>query len=221
LAARRGGVRRGAAVRRLGPRGAAPACAGGAGGQEEGVVRVAGVGLVQEWVFAVERARRPLGARQRRRRAKKMAAAALSRGAATVFDVLKMKDDVHETAPLASRPRGPAGHRAWVARAWPAWRAARGRPAGPSACLGAAHGRQRGGGPTARGPPRQTRGSVRRSPARAARGRGTGAALWSARRRRSAPFLFHLPVFEIAKLQKSSTKLKISQKQSCRGAIDL
>jgi hypothetical protein len=51
---------------------------------------------------------------------------------------------------------------AWLARGpWPA----------PSAYLGAAHGRQMGGGPTVRGPPRRNRGSVRRSPACMARGR--------------------------------------------------
>jgi hypothetical protein len=67
-----------------------------------------------------------------------------------------------------------------------------------------------------------SRSTVRRGIARTPRGRrGNGAALWSARRRRPAVFLFHLPVFEIAKLQKLSTKLKISQKQSCRGAVDL
>jgi hypothetical protein len=35
------------------------------------------------------------------------------------------------------------------------------------------------------------------------------------------PILFHLALFEIAKLQKVPTKLKISKKQSCKRAIDL
>jgi hypothetical protein len=42
-----------------------------------------------------------------------------------------------------------------------------------------------------------------------------------ARRRCPAQVLFRLGLFEIAKLQKSSTNSKISKKQSRRGAIDL
>jgi hypothetical protein len=63
-------------------------------------------------------------------------------------------------------------------------------------CSGPGVGRSVHGGA---GPPRSLRGAVHRRP------RG-GLALWSAGRRRSAPLLIHLPVFEIAKLQKSSTK---------------
>jgi hypothetical protein len=49
----------------------------------------------------------------------------------------------------------------------------------------------------------------------------TGARALARRRRRPSEVLFRLSLFEIAKLQKSSTNLKISKKQSCRGAIDL
>jgi hypothetical protein len=41
------------------------------------------------------------------------------------------------------------------------------------------------------------------------------------RRRRPAQVLFRLGLFEIAKLQKSSSNSKISKKKICRGAIDL
>jgi hypothetical protein len=46
-------------------------------------------------------------------------------------------------------------------------------------------------------------------------------AAWELRRRRVSPVLFRLSLFEIAKLQKLSTNMKISKKKSCRGAIDL
>jgi hypothetical protein len=46
-------------------------------------------------------------------------------------------------------------------------------------------------------------------------------AAWELRRRRPSPVLFRLSVFEIAKLQKLSTNLKISKNKSCRGVIDL
>jgi hypothetical protein len=42
-----------------------------------------------------------------------------------------------------------------------------------------------------------------------------------ARRRRPSQVLFRLSLFEIAKLQKSSTNSKISKNKSCREAIDL
>jgi hypothetical protein len=44
---------------------------------------------------------------------------------------------------------------------------------------------------------------------------------WARRRRRPSQVLFRLSLFEIAKLQKSSTNSKISTNKSCRGAIDL
>jgi hypothetical protein len=47
------------------------------------------------------------------------------------------------------------------------------------------------------------------------------ATCWALRRRRPSPVLFRLSLFEIAKLQKSSTNLKISKNKGCRGAIDL
>jgi hypothetical protein len=70
----------------------------------------------------------------------------------------------------AVRPAGPLHERR--VRGMP-WRAARGSLAGPSACRGAAHGIQMGGGPTpspwsTAKPPRP---SVRRSIARTTRGR--------------------------------------------------
>jgi hypothetical protein len=44
---------------------------------------------------------------------------------------------------------------------------------------------------------------------------------WARRRRRPSQVLFRLSLFEIAKLQKVPTNLKISKNRSCRGAIDL
>jgi hypothetical protein len=120
-------------------------------------------------------------------------------------------------------PCGRCGHLARCMRPCVLRHGALRRVAGRGVHGRGAQAQGRGGGPTEvqvhRG---DAEASVRRRNRRATRGRrGNGAALWSARRRRSAVFLFHLPVFEIAKLQKSSTKLKISQKQSCRGAVDL
>jgi hypothetical protein len=100
--------------------------------------------------------------------------------------------------------------------AWPA-HATEGR-------LRAVYGGKRGGGPT-----------VERESTAEASGRSyakdcsvrrvavldTGARALARRRRRPSEVLFRLSLFEIAKLQKSSTNLKISKKQSCRGAIDL
>jgi hypothetical protein len=51
--------------------------------------------------------------------------------------------------------------------------------------------------------------------------RGARDAAWGLRRRRQSLVLFRLSLFEIAKLQKLSTNLKISKNKSCRGAIDL
>jgi hypothetical protein len=53
---------------------------------------------------------------------------------------------------------------------------------------------------------------------------GTSAALWSARmrvRRRGEPFYFAQHFFKNAELQFLEYNLKFSEKQSCRGAIDL
>jgi hypothetical protein len=69
-----------------------------------------------------------------------------------------------------------------------------------------------------------SRASVRRSIDPVTRGRcikNARAGTRARRRRRPAPVLFRLGLFEIAKLQKSSTHSKISKKQSCRGDIDL
>jgi hypothetical protein len=54
----------------------------------------------------------------------------------------------------------------------------------------------------------------------AARSRRARDAL-GAQRRRPSLVLFRLSLFEIVKLQKLSTNLKISKNKSCRGAIDL
>jgi hypothetical protein len=59
---------------------------------------------------------------------------------------------------------------------------------------------------------RAARGGAARLPARKGRLR---------RRSASVPILIGFALFEKAKLQKVSTNLKISKKQSCRGAIDL
>jgi hypothetical protein len=66
--------------------------------------------------------------------------------------------------------------------------------------------------------------SVHRHNARKPRGRrglDACATRWARRRRRQSPVLFRLSLFEIAKLQKLSTNLKISKNKSCRGAINL
>jgi hypothetical protein len=64
------------------------------------------------------------------------------------FDGLTTKDDEHETAPLALRPRGPAGPLAWAARgAWPARRRGA-RRRGPRR----ENGRRSGAGPQRRLP---------------------------------------------------------------------
>jgi hypothetical protein len=100
--------------------------------------------------------------------------------------------------------------------AWPA-HATEGR-------LRAVYGRKRGGGPT-----------VERESTAEASGRSyaedrsvwrvavldTGAHALAWRRHRPFQVLFRLSLFEIAKLQKSSTNSKISKNKSCRGAIDL
>jgi hypothetical protein len=100
--------------------------------------------------------------------------------------------------------------------AWPAY-ATEGR-------LRAVYARKRGGGPT-----------VERESTAEASGRSyvedcsvqrvavpdTGPHALARRRRRPSQVLFRLSLFEIAKLEKVTTNLKISKNKSCRGTIDL
>jgi hypothetical protein len=111
--------------------------------------------------------------------------------------VLRARDDGNEGEVSYGAAR-PAGRPACAALAWQSWRVARGPwPARPPAWA------RRTGGKRAEVPRRAVHRNRLEDPyARALRARhvadGTGATLWSARRRRSAQFLFHLPVFEIA-----------------------
>jgi hypothetical protein len=85
--------------------------------------------------------------------------------------------------------------------------------------------KERGGEATTRAAHRGgAEASVRRGARGSTRGQKKKEALTCTRTlhpRRRRPFQFREPAFEITKLQKVSTNLKISKNKSCRGPIDL